>query len=113
MTLESTERMMYTSANHPSVVIYGFLNEADGAHPSSQPVFEKLVSFMRYQWDVATSIGSGGARMVSWASSKRFHDLNLELADVVSFNSYEGWYPTTQPLQVEVIQEIPQVWDFS
>ena len=46
-------------------------------------------------------------------SSVRFTDLNLHLADVIAFNSYEGWYPTGEPLAVDELQQIPELWDFT
>ena len=52
------ERLVRRSANHPSVVMFGFLNEGDGAHPASTPVFKELT-------DTVKKLDSG--RLVSWA----------------------------------------------
>ena len=61
--LDSTKRMISASINHPSVVIWGFLNEANGSVNASKPVYEKIVTFIREQYAGDTS------RKVSWASS--------------------------------------------
>ncbi|CAD7951099.1 unnamed protein product [Amoebophrya sp. A120] len=151
-TIDGTKRMMFHSINHPSVIVFGFLNEGYTSHEASIHVYETLTNLVKGNWGVAVhqspaaaspptetdpssavgtsttssnrmnddaksesalSILSSVRRLVSWASSSRFHDLNWKFADFLSFNSYEGWYPTTQPLTSLTLQEIPEIWDFS
>ena len=32
------------------------------------------------------------SRLITWASNRQSADVNFHLADVVSFNGYDGWY---------------------
>ncbi|CAD7922077.1 unnamed protein product [Amoebophrya sp. A25] len=98
--------MVFHSQNHPSVVIFGFLNEGHSSQEESKEIYDYLANDVIRKWDL-------GGRLVSWASSSRFHDVNWDNADFLSFNSYEGWYPTTEAVSVEALQTIPEIWDFS
>ena len=82
---------------HPSVIIFAFFNEGASHHPESAPAYAAMASALR-------SRNTG--RLVSWASnrvnasigwSRGLPDLNLHLADVVSFNWYPGWYECHVP----------------
>jgi len=70
--------------NHPSVVLYGFLNEGDDDNHQACDIYSRLASRYRDHWKV-----SG---LVTWASNKYQNDRCLASADVVSFNDYPGWY---------------------
>lgn len=72
-----------TTFNHPSVVLFGFLNEGDDADAAACPVYRDLAARYR-SWRV-----NG---LVTWASNTYDHDRCLADADVVSFNTYPGWY---------------------
>ncbi|CAN5386716.1 beta-glucuronidase [soil metagenome] len=80
---KSLEAMVATSYNHPSIIIWGFLNESasDTEHPRA--VFEKTVATLR-QMDPS--------RLVSYATNVPTGDKFLHLADVISLNLYPGWY---------------------
>eukprot|EP00392_Amoebophrya_sp_AT5.2_P000242 g242.t1 len=135
---DSTRRMVFYSQNHPSVVVFGFLNEGLTSHPVSTEVYRKTVELIKHEaavvevdkQDDASSTTAGAASpsttkapprststtsrfLVSWASSSRFHDLNWAFADFLAFNSYEGWYPTREPVSQQSLQQIPETWDFS
>jgi hypothetical protein len=32
---------------------------------------------------------------------------------IISFNSYDGWYPTKEPLTVDDVEQISAIWDFT
>ncbi len=78
-----TRLMVQRSFNHPSVIMWGFLNEAFSHEESSRPVFERLVSAVKEE---------DASRPVTFASMKPFDDLNLDLVDIVCLNVYPGWY---------------------
>ncbi len=77
------EAMVNASINHPSVIMWGFLNEAETESPATRPIFEETVSALR---------GLDATRLVTYASMYPETDLHWDLVDVVSINLYPGWY---------------------
>jgi len=96
-------RMMESSASHPSVIIYGFLNEGMSAHPLSVGTYRELAQEVR---DLDPT------RLVGWASSVTIRDLAWEFADVIGFNDYSGWYRSNVDATVEDFKYVPQVWHY-
>jgi len=94
-----------TTYNHPSVVLYGFLNEGEDFDASACPLYADLAQ--RYRaWKV------GG--LVTWASNTYERDQCLEHADVVSFNTYPGWYTgLDQPPSQSVPAELEHLAHFA
>lgn len=92
-----TRRMVRKSFNHPSVILWGFLNEADTPQPSARPVFERLVHAIRDE---------DPTRPVTFAVHRPFQDVTLDLADVVSVNAYPGWYADIDRSPVRPLGEI-------
>jgi beta-glucuronidase len=81
---EKALRSMVTeSYNHPSVIMWGFLNEAGTNSEYARPVIETSTALLR-QLDPT--------RLVTFASMFIFTDKYLDLVDVVSVNCYPGWY---------------------
>lgn len=93
--LLALEETMNASANHPSVIMWGFLNEAESDSVDARPAHKALANLARSR---------DSTRLVTWASRKKTMDETLDLADVISFNDYPGWYDAS-------IQEIPEVWE--
>jgi len=89
--VEQTVRMVQKSANHPSVILWGFLNEV---HMNESP--RKLVSAL------ANAIRENdSSRLVTFAFAggcRHMGDNCLDLVDVLSFNTYPGWYESVQNL---------------
>ncbi|MCQ2353137.1 MAG: hypothetical protein MJ033_06635 [Victivallaceae bacterium] len=81
---EQQQLMVKASFNHPCVILWGFLNEADSWVPESRPLFEAMAGFLR---------AADPTRLVTYASKGGAGDLNYDLADVMSMNCYAGWYP--------------------
>lgn len=78
--------MIEGSYNNPSVIMRGFLNEAESHHPDSRPIFEESAALVR-ELDPS--------RLVSYATDRPprgLADLHFALADVISVNLYPGWY---------------------
>jgi beta-glucuronidase len=75
--------MVKAAANHPSVIMYGLLNESASDDPKCRPAYERLVGRFRE---------TDPDRLVTYASSQPFEDICFDLADVISVNSYPGWY---------------------
>ncbi len=78
--------MVANSFNHPAVILWGFLNEGQSHLPEYRPVYERCFAAAR---------ALDRSRPVTYATMytrpPRF-DLCLDLADVVAFNIYPGWY---------------------
>ena len=92
-----TRRMVRTSYNHPSVILWGFLNEGDTHEPSSRPVYERLSAAIRDE---------DQTRPVTFASNHPYDEQNFDFADVISVNTYPGWYadPAEGPRPLETIE---------
>ncbi|CAK0812961.1 unnamed protein product [Prorocentrum cordatum] len=92
--MDSLEEMINASVNHPSVIFWGFLNEGEADVPEARLAYQALR-------DMAKDLDP--TRLVTWASKCKMSDLTLDLADVISFNDYPGWYDAS-------VEEIPSVW---
>ena len=81
--LATLKSMVRASWNHPSVIIWGFLNEAWSDQEWVRPIFEESVSTLR---------AMDPSRLVSFASMLPFRDKQFDLMDLISLNVYPGWY---------------------
>lgn len=75
--------MVRNSFNHPSVILWGFLNEGLSNSPVGRPLYERLTAAVREE---------DPSRLVTFASMFPFDDVCLDLCDLVSINQYPGWY---------------------
>lgn len=87
--------MTAMSFNHPSVILYGLLNESLSNDPACRPGYESIIRVIRE---------IDPTRPVTYASNHPLDDVCLDLIDVVSINTYPGWYFGT-------IEEIPAALD--
>jgi beta-glucuronidase len=81
--LEDIEAMVAVARHHPSVILWGLLNESHSHDPACRPAYATLLERLR-QLDPS--------RPVTYACNHPFDDLCLDLVDVVSINCYPGWY---------------------
>ncbi len=79
--------MVKNSFNHPSVILWGFLNEADSSLPAARPLYEEMIATLRRL---------DGGRPVTYASMFHEQDINFDLVDVISLNTYPAWYAQNQ-----------------
>jgi beta-glucuronidase len=79
----SLRAMVRASANHPSVIIWGFLNEAGTDSDYVRPLFARTAGLLR-ELDPT--------RLVSYASMFALSDRHFDLADLIALNIYPGWY---------------------
>ncbi len=80
--LAQARLMVEKSFNHPSVALFGFLNEFESATPEGKAIADRIISTIR-------SYDSG--RLVTFACNHNGNDISNENTDVVSFNTYPGW----------------------
>ena len=77
------DEMIYQHFNHPSIVIWGILNECASETEIGREKY-------RMQYDQIKSLDT--SRPTTSATCRHFKDICLDLPDVVSFNMYSGWY---------------------
>jgi len=84
--LDQTAMMIRNSRNHPSVILWGFLNEVDSRLPEAREFIAEMVGNIK-SFDTS--------RPVTCASMYVGRgDICLDLVDVISCNTYPGWYET-------------------
>lgn len=80
---ESLRAMVRASANHPSIILWGFLNEAGSDQDYVRDAFEETAATLR---------ALDPSRLVTYATMFALTDKYYHLADVISLNVYPGWY---------------------
>jgi len=90
------EQMVDLSYNHPSIIMWGFLNEGDSSIPEAEEIYTCLIHLLR-QKDTS--------RLITYATDKLLKDLFISLVDVISINIYPGWY-ADDPDSYRPLQEI-------
>ncbi len=73
--------MVRKSINHPSIILWGFLNEAETSVSEALPLITELCDAIRQEDD---------SRLVTLGSNRLDRDLCLAPVDVISFNTYPG-----------------------
>ncbi len=75
--------MIENHYNHPSIVIWGILNECASETDEGRRMYKK-------QYEQIRAMDS--TRPTTSATCRHFTDICLDLPDVVSFNMYSNWY---------------------
>ena len=75
--------MIENHYNHPSIVIWGILNECASETDDGRRMYKK-------QYRQIKSMDT--SRPATSATCRHFRDICLDLPDIVSFNMYSGWY---------------------
>ena len=75
--------MIENHYNHPSIVIWGILNECASETADGRRMYKKQYDQIR---------GMDDTRPVTSATCRHFTDICLDLPDAVSFNLYTKWY---------------------
>lgn len=85
--VEATRMMVRESINHPSVILWGFLNEGASDFPQARPLYKKLAETIRRE---------DSSRLVTYACNRYERDICFEFADVMSINAYPAWYSQSE-----------------
>jgi len=80
--VQETREMVRASFNHPSVVIFAFMNEFASQSKPGKALADKLIDAIRAE---------DSGRLVTFACSHTWDDISNEKTDLVSFNTYPGW----------------------
>lgn len=75
--------MIENHYNHPSIVIWGILNECASETEEGRRMYKKQYEQIK-DMDIS--------RPTTSATCRHFTDICLDLPDIVSFNQYSGWY---------------------
>lgn len=75
--------MIENHYNHPSIVIWGILNECASETPEGREKYKR-------QFEQIVALDK--SRPTTFATCRHFTDICLDLPDIVSFNIYTGWY---------------------
>ncbi|MFB8374517.1 glycoside hydrolase family 2 protein [Paenibacillus taichungensis] len=92
-----TREMVEQHFNHPSIIVWAILNECASNTEEGKVHYAKQLTIIR-ELDPS--------RPRSFASHHRDQELCFDLAEIVSFNLYPGWYTDEKPeeLALEAIQ---------
>lgn len=77
------QEMIENHYNHPSIIIWGILNECASDTEVGREKYKKQYGQIK---------GMDTSRPTTSATCRFFNDICLDLPDVVSFNNYSGWY---------------------
>ena len=83
LQLDQLRRMVREDANHPSIILWGFMNELASDTPEGRGLLEKLFKAVHAE---------DPSRPATYASNRAERDICYDLADVVATNLYPGWY---------------------
>ncbi|MBQ4336826.1 MAG: hypothetical protein IJC34_06515 [Lentisphaeria bacterium] len=87
MQVEQMELMIRHAFNHPSIIIWGFLNEFACDTPEGEEMGKLLCDTAR-AWD--------SGRLVTFACSRPLTDVVNQYTDLVAYNTYPGWIPANE-----------------
>ena len=98
-SVQCVREMIQRDVSHPSIFIWGLLNECAADCSECVPIYERLVSLIR-SLDPSRPVTSATCRPAASVNGKTFRpapgysdgDATLHLYDVISFNCYPGWY---------------------
>lgn len=81
--LKCTREMLSWHHNHPSIIMWGFLNESESTTEKGRQEHERLARLFRE---------TDPSRPITFASNKGTDDVCLDLVDIVAWNRYDAWY---------------------
>ena len=94
--LEQCRKMVRKSFNHPSVIIWGFLNECRSDLETARPLISKLVAAIH---------AADPTRPAPFATCRPFEEKCADLVDIISVNTYPDWYDAN--LTTQDVSTIP------
>ena len=97
MQVKQTRDMVRASFNHPSVVIYGFLNECASDKPECKVLVDRLIETIRAE---------DSGRLVTFACNNTEKDVCNENTDIVAFNAYPGTIPMQPGTEAEFREKV-------
>ncbi|MEM6883958.1 MAG: glycoside hydrolase family 2 TIM barrel-domain containing protein [Verrucomicrobiota bacterium] len=96
-----TSAMVRNSFNHPSIIMWGFLNEAESDARESDFLFSRLIGAIR-EMDMS--------RPITFATNRALKDRQLAKVDIISLNLYPGWY-SENTTDARLVHEVAECFD--
>jgi len=81
--VRETREMVRASFNHPSVIVFGYMNEFLSSDPAGKSLADEIMRAVRAE---------DSGRLVTFACSHVWEDIANENTDLVAFNTYPGWF---------------------
>ena len=95
--IHETREMVRASFNHPSVILFGFLNECASGRQECKTLVDGLIDAVRAE---------DSGRLVTFACNHWRSDVCHENTDVVAFNTYPGTIPNMPGLPEELAERV-------
>ena len=95
--IHETREMVRASFNHPSVIMFGFLNECASGEPECKTLVDGLIEAIRAE---------DSGRLVTFACNNTRSDVCNENTDVVAFNTYPGTIPNMPGTPDELARKV-------
>ena len=102
LQVKQTREMVRASYNHPSVIIYAFLNECGSHKKECKALVDQLIETIRKE---------DTGRLISFACNVCDKDICHENTDLVAFNSYPGTIPAKPGTPAELRKEVKWTFD--
>lgn len=83
--VHQTREMVKASFNHPSVIIFAFMNEFLSGSKEGKSLADEIIAAVKAE---------DSGRLVTFACSHVTKDISNENTDIVAFNTYPGWIGT-------------------
>ncbi|RCW77274.1 glycoside hydrolase family 2 protein [Saliterribacillus persicus] len=96
--LQVNEEMVTNHIHHPSIIIWGILNECASNTEEGREMYKEQIEQIR---------ALDNSRPVTFASHHRAEELCFDLVDICSFNLYPKWYTDEDP---KVLVEEAKKW---
>jgi len=80
---ECIDEMVKNHFNHPSIIIWGVLNECASNTEYGRDCYARQIAQIK---------ALDKSRPVTYATHFKYRDISLDLADIISWNIYFGWY---------------------
>ena len=97
MQVKETRDMVRASFNHPSVIIYGFLNECASQKPECKALVDRLAETIRAE---------NPGRLVTFACNVTDRDICCTNMDIVAFNAYPGVIPMQPGTEADLREKV-------
>ena len=97
MQVKETRDMVRASFNHPSVIIYGFLNECASQRPECKVLVDRLAETIRAE---------NSGRLVTFACNVTDRDICCTNMDIVAFNAYPGVIPMQSGTEADLREKV-------
>ena len=94
--------MVSRDRNHPCIVIWGLLNEAETHKEQAVPLMPKLLKAVKELDDT---------RLITFASNHAKADLCFDNVDFIAINTYPGWYGRGYEVWPDEIREFREYAD--